>query len=200
VLIQTVIFDLGGVLIEDPSIGMVTYFANYFQVDREVLLEALKKYWRAWQQGELSEQTFWQEVTADLHIHNPPYISLWFDGFQHECREHPEVFALLKHLKVQGYTTALLSNTEMPVTGYFRQRLQADVDHFFFSCEMGMRKPEHVIYEKMMQDLECLPEAAVFIDDRSANVEAAVRLGIEGIVFLSSDDLRKQLHLRQINL
>jgi putative hydrolase of the HAD superfamily len=199
-MIQTVIFDLGGVLIEDPSIGMVSHFAHYFQVDREALLEALKKYWSVWQQGELSEHAFWQEVTADLHIHNPPYISLWFDGFQHECREQPEVFLLLKHLKARGYTTALLSNTETPVTDYFRQRLQTDIDHFFYSCEMGMRKPERAIYEKVMQELKCPPETVVFIDDRKANVEAAVHLGMQGIVFHSSDDLKKQLHLRQINL
>jgi len=199
-VIQTILFDLGGVLIEDPSIGMVTYFANYFQVDRELLLEALKKNWSAWQKGELSEQSFWQKVTADLHPQNPPYISLWFDGFQHECREQPEVFALLTHLKAQGYTTALLSNTEMPVTGYFRQRLQADIDHFFYSCEMGMRKPERIIYEKVIQELECLPETVVFIDDRSANIEAARHLGIAGIVFESTDDLKQQLRLHQIEL
>lgn len=199
-MIQTIIFDLGGVLIEDPSIGMVTYFANYFQVDREVLLEALKKHWTAWQKGELPEETFWQKVTADLPLQNPPYISLWLDGFQHECREYPEVFALLKHLKARGYTTALLSNTEMPVTGYFRQRLHTDIDHFFYSCEMGMRKPERVIYEKVLQELECPPETVVFIDDRSANIEAARHLGIAGIVFESSDDVKKQLRLHQITL
>lgn len=199
-MIQTVIFDLGGVLIEDPSASMLTHFANYFQVSREVLQEALKRHWDAWHKGQLSEQALWKQVTADLHIQNPAYNSLWFDGFRQGCRENPEMFLLLKQLKSLGYTTALLSNTETPLIDHFKQRLLADIDHYFFSCEMGLRKPEQAIYEKMLQALECRPEAVVFIDDRRENIEAAASLGIPGIVFDSCAALREQLLPYQISL
>jgi putative hydrolase of the HAD superfamily len=198
-VIQTVIFDLGGVLIEDPSAGMVAYYANYLQVNREVLLEALNTHWDAWHKGSLSEEELWKHVTSDLHIQNPPYDSLWLDGFKQAHRVKPEMLLLLKQLKHQGYTTALLSNTEVPVMSYFKQHPFEDIDYSFFSCEMGLRKPERGIYEKALQGLGCQPEAAVFIDDRTDNVEAARRLGIRSIVFRAYDDLRKQLLRYQIS-
>jgi putative hydrolase of the HAD superfamily len=199
-VIQTVIFDLGGVLIEDPSAGMIVYYANYFQVNREVLLEALNMHWDAWHKGSLSEQELWKHVTTDLHIQNPPYDSLWLDGFKQVHREKPAMLLLLKQLKHQGYTTALLSNTEAPVMSYFKQHPFEDIDHSFFSCEMGLRKPERGIYEKALQGLGCQPEAAVFIDDRKENVEAATRLGIPSIVFRTCEALREQLLRYQISL
>lgn len=199
-MIHTVMFDLGGVLIEDPSASMVTAFANYFQVDRKTLHKALQKHWDAWHKGFLSEQALWAQATADLHIQNPPYDSLWLDGFRQGCRENPEMLLLLKQLKSLGYSTVLLSNTETSLTAYFKQRLHADIDRYFFSCEMGLRKPEPAIYEKVLHELECQPETVLFIDDRPENIEAAAALGIPGLVFRSYDALREQLAHYQICL
>jgi putative hydrolase of the HAD superfamily len=199
-VIQTVIFDLGGVLIQDPSAGMTAYFASYFQVDKEALQEALKEHWDAWHRGRLTESDLWQQVTADLPIHNPPYVSLWLDGYKQVCRKKPEMLLLLKQLKNQGYTTALLSNTEAPLVGSFRQLLGEDIDRCFFSCEMGLRKPESAIYERTLQELDCKPENVVFIDDRQENVDAAARLGIPSIVFRDCDDLKQQLPRYSISL
>lgn len=199
-MIQTVIFDLGGVLIEDPSTSMLTYFANYFQVSTQALREALQPYWNDWQKGLLSEETLWRLVTADLPLAQPPYTSLWFDGLQQGYRENQETLLLLKQLKSRGYTTALLSNTETPLAAYFKQRLGADIDRYFLSCEMGLRKPERAMYETVLQALACQRETMVFIDDRSENVEAAALLGIPGIVFRSCADLREHLPRYQVTL
>ena len=199
-MIQTVIFDLGGVLIEDPSAGMTRYYANYLQINRESLLEALNKLWDAWHKGSLSEQEVWEQVTTDLKIQNAIFDSLWIDGFKQTYQEKPEMFVLLKQLKRQGYTTALLSNTEAPVVSYLKQRPYEDIDQRFYSCEMGMRKPEKGIYEKTLQGLACQPEAAVFIDDRRENVDAATSLGIPSILFRNCDDLKEQLSRYRISL
>jgi putative hydrolase of the HAD superfamily len=199
-VIQTVIFDLGGVLIEDPSAGMITYYANYFHVNRDSFSEALRKYWDAWHKGNLSEQELWEHVTTDLQIHNQPYDSLWLDGFKQAYREKPEMLLLLKQLKHLGFTTALLSNIEAPLESYIRKYPFEDIDRYFLSCEMGLRKPEVGIYELTLQGLECQPGAVVFIDDRSENVEAAKHLGIPSILFRTCDDLKEHLLRFQIIL
>jgi putative hydrolase of the HAD superfamily len=200
VVIQTVIFDLGGVLIEDPSAGIITYCANYFHVNRDSLSEALRKYWDAWQKGILSEQELWEHVTTEVQIHNPPYNSPWRDGFKQAYREKPEMLLLLKQLKQQGFTTALLSNIEAPLVSYFKQYPLEDIDRYFFSCEMGLRKPEMGIYALALQGLECQPGDVVFIDDRSENVEAAIYLGIPSILFRTCVALKEQLLRLQIIL
>lgn len=83
--------------------------------------------------------------------------------------------------------------------GYFKQHPFADIDYCFYSCEMGLRKPEPGIYEKALQALSCRAENAVFIDDRQGNVEAASSMGISSILFCGCEDLREQLlrcHIR----
>ncbi|QBD76833.1 HAD family phosphatase [Ktedonosporobacter rubrisoli] len=199
-MIQTVIFDLGGVFIEEPAAGMLKYYASFLQVDGEVLSEALRKYWDVWHKGKISEAELWGMVTTELQIPCPDCESLWLDGFKQTYRERPEMFALLKQVKRQGYTTALLSNIEAPLVQHLRQSPFEDIDSYFFSCELGLSKPEPAIYQKVLQELSCAPEVAIFIDDRRANVEAASRLGIHGIVFRSYDDLREQLQPYQIGL
>ncbi len=199
-MIQAVVFDLGGVFIDDPSAEMVKYCANYLQVDPTSLRDALNKYWDAWHKGSFPEEELWQRVTTDLQIQYPSCDSLWLDGFKQAHRERPEMLFLLKQLKHQGYTTALLSNTEIPLVNYYKQHPYEDIDRCFFSCEMGLRKPEKEIYEKVLQELACSPEAVVFIDDRKENVDAATSLGIPGILFRTCDDLKKQLLRYSIRL
>lgn len=199
-MIQTVIFDMGGVFIEEPSAGMVKYCANYFQVDHISLRDALRKHWDSWHKGSISEEELWQRVTTDLQIQRSSYTSLWLDGFKQAYQERPEMFLLLKQLKRQGYTTVLLSNTEVPIVSYYKQHPYEDMDRCFFSCEMGLSKPEQGIYEKVLQELACRPEAAVFIDDRQENVDAATYLGIPSILFRTCDDLKKQLLRYSISL
>ena len=199
-MIQTVIFDLGGVFIEDPSTEIIRYCTNYLHVNRGLLLEALNKLWDEWHKGSLSEQEVWRQVTADLKIQNTTFDSLWLDGFKQAYKEKSEMFVLLKQVKRQGYTTALLSNIEMPLVSYFKLFPFEDIDQCFYSCEMGMRKPEKSIYEKTLQGLGCRPEAAVFIDDRKENVDAATSLGIPSILFCGCDDLKIQLSRHRISL
>ena len=88
----------------------------------------------------------------------------------------------------------------MPLVNYFKQRPYEDIDQCFYSCEMGLRKPEKGIYEKTLQGLECRTEGAVFIDDRRENVDAAARLGIPSILFRTCDDLKEQLLRYDISL
>ncbi|HEU5376643.1 MAG TPA: hypothetical protein VFV38_14500, partial [Ktedonobacteraceae bacterium] len=134
-MIQTLIFDLGGVLIEDPSTAILAYCADYLRVDGERIVEALRTFWHPWHRGTILEREIWEQVATDLGIPCPQCTSLWLDGFMQVHRERPEMLLLLKQLKRQGYTTALLSNIEMPLANYFKQHPFADIDHCFYSCE-----------------------------------------------------------------
>jgi len=43
-------------------------------------------------------------------------------------------------------------------------------------------KPEPGIYEALIKKYNLLPQECVFLDDREDNVEAAVKMGFQGIV------------------
>ena len=203
-MIRAIIFDIGGVLIDDPTTQMVTYYAHVLQVDREWLVEALSTVWAAWHTGSLTEQEVWKRVTDDLKL--PSFSSnmgntgdsLWLEGFKHAYRERPEMFALLRNVKQQGYTTALLSNTELPIMNYLKRHSYEHIDTGVYSCEAGVSKPDRAIYETTLQRLGVLARDAIFIDDRNENVDGAVNAGIHSILYQDIDDLKQ--HFRDLGI
>ena len=69
-----------------------------------------------------------------------------------------------------------------------------------YSFDVGFRKPEKEIYEIAMQRANTKPQECLFIDDLLENIQAAKQIGIEGIHFRSSEQLKQDLvHLGIIN-
>ena len=61
------------------------------------------------------------------------------------------------------------------------------------SGEEGVIKPDMKIYETLVQRYDVKPETAIFIDDNKNNAEAAARVGIRGVHFLSPQQLTYEL-------
>ncbi len=55
----------------------------------------------------------------------------------------------------------------------------ANYDYVFLSFEMGLKKPEMDIYEKVQNELPFKGKNILFIDDRKDNIEAASKMGWE---------------------
>lgn len=68
-----------------------------------------------------------------------------------------------------------------------------DEEKIYVSCKIGMIKPNDDIYLYTLEKLNRRPEETVFIDDRSANIETARRLGMNGILFKNLEQLQKDL-------
>jgi HAD superfamily hydrolase (TIGR01509 family) len=60
----------------------------------------------------------------------------------------------------------------------------------FFS---GLRKPDKRVYLEATRQLKVDPTHCIFIDDRSKNVEAAVEVGMVGIVFQDAKQVEREL-------
>ena len=95
----------------------------------------------------------------------------------------PEMVELIRKLR-ENYKIALLTNSaESTRISVEESQLDRLFDVMVFSHEMGMIKPDFAIYKYALEKLDVLPSEAVFIDDKLENVEAAQRVGMEGIVF-----------------
>ncbi len=53
----------------------------------------------------------------------------------------------------------------------------------------GSAKPEPAAYEWCIRELGLPPGEVLFVDDRAENVDAARRLGLQGHVFTSPEEL-----------
>ena len=90
----------------------------------------------------------------------------------------------LRELKQKGYTICMLSNTNEAhwqeiVEKCFGGQVVVDelFDHVFLSQEMHMAKPNDEIYLEVLRQINAKAEECFFLDDSSANLEAAAALG-----------------------
>lgn len=60
------------------------------------------------------------------------------------------------------------------------------------------RKPFPQFYNILLDRYKVEPAEALFIDDNKRNVDAALQMGIDSILFVTPEDLRKNLLKRNI--
>jgi len=191
--IESVIFDWGGVLINDPAPSRLQYCANVLSAPEDALAEILARFMPDFQIGVISEDTFWERVCGQLNVATPQSRSLWGDGFDAAYTPRPRMFALAAGLQQQGCKTAVLSNTEAPAVEYFARMGYDMFDCLVFSCTEGMRKPELRIYEIAVEKLNSPPAQTVYIDDDPKYIEAAKQAGLNATLFETIEQVKSQL-------
>ena len=114
----------------------------------------------------------------------------------------PGMAELIGELAGQGYRIELLSNAtaklheycpRIPGSSFFRG--------LTVSADWKLLKPQHEIYETMLETRDLRAEECFFIDDSPANAEGALQLGIRAAVFTGDvDRLRRDLVAAGIRL
>jgi FMN phosphatase YigB (HAD superfamily) len=143
--------------------------------------------------GKILPPKFFQSVktTLDLSISFDEFLPLWNNIFV-EDREVSQIILSLK----DRWRLGLLSNTdplhfnhilsEFPIIQMF--------DKWILSYEVGSKKPAIEIFQMAIQWASVEPKKILFIDDIKKYVEVAVSLGMHGIHYISSDQLKGELH------
>jgi putative hydrolase of the HAD superfamily len=191
---QAVISDFGGVLtsplvaafaaaqggVEIPPEAYGTAMAAATADGGELPLFALER-------GEITETEFLTGLEQGLEAVLGRPVSL--DGFaarlMSALEPNEELFAYYRGLRDRGVRLALLTNNVREWEPLWRTKLPIDdvfelvVDSGF----VGMRKPEPQIYALTLERLGLPAEACVFVDDLQLNVDAAVALGMRGVVY-----------------
>ena len=191
--IEAVLFDWGGVLIENPASGLMEYCARALGVSTDEYTQAHNRHAEAFQKGLVAEAVFWRRVCEDLDRPAPSQASLWGEAFRAVYAPRDEVFALVRRLRGKGYRTSLLSNTEVPAMEFFRELNYDGFDALTFSCAEGTYKPERKIYEVAARKLGLATAQCVLIDDRTDFIEGARQAGMHGILYESLDQVERNL-------
>ncbi len=191
--IESVIFDWGGVLIDDPGPGLVQYCAKALGVSEEDYLGAHKKFAEQFQKGLIVEGIFWKRVCGELDRPVPTHPSLWGEAFRTVYSPRQKVFAMAFGLRKNGCRTAVLSNTEVPAMEFFYEQRYDVFDVLVFSCTEGTVKPEREIYEVTLERLTSQAARTVFIDDRPGFIDGARQVGINTILFGNIEQVKKEL-------
>lgn len=191
---EAVIFDLGGVLIENPVHSIIRYCSDYLIADPEKLMQAHQRHAPAFQRGIISESHYWKRICSDIDALEPDLLSLWGEAFRFSYRERAEIFLVASELRKAGYKIGLLSDTEIPSMNFFLAQNYEHFEYPVFSCIEGATKPEPTIYQSALKKMKTNPEQTVFIDDLILNVEGARHLGMNGILFTGAKQLINELN------
>ena len=94
----------------------------------------------------------------------------------------PSSLETLQSLKDAGYRIGIISDT----WPYIERRIHAFkldeyVDQYTYSYELGVLKPDLLMYRDALEKSGLKPEECIFIDDQVKNLEAAKSLGIHPV-------------------
>ncbi|MGG5259781.1 HAD family hydrolase [Phycicoccus avicenniae] len=105
-------------------------------------------------------------------------------GFWERAVPDEAALALVGEVRAAGVRCALATNQHDHRRAWMRDALGLDrrFDDVFYSCELGVAKPEPAYYERVVGVLGVAPEEVGFVDDSPANVDAARALGIRAVL------------------
>lgn len=198
-MINTVIFDIGNVLIDFDWEGFIH---RMFPGRRELIAELDAAVWGGGRWDRLDAGDEPEQVFTSIIAHDPKHekeLRKVFANVGDTLRKRPATPAWLKDVKSRGYRVLYLSNYSRYVMG-----LNPDVLDFLplmdggiFSCDVKLIKPDRRIYEALAEKYDLTPPECVFIDDIERNVNAARDFGYKAIQFVSlrqaQEDLNKLL-------
>ena len=185
--IQTLIFDLGGVIInlKTEQEWLEEDLLPNFQPERLQLLQQ-QQYFQLFETGNVSVPDFTQqlkEIAVNKNITEEEVVHHW-NGILKDIPKHR--VDVLKQLS-KKYKLILLSNTNHIHMDFIRNYMVAEFgedilqENFhtcYYSQEIGLRKPHKEIYEFVLQQQGITASESLFLDDKPENLSEPEKLGI----------------------
>ena len=92
------------------------------------------------------------------------------------------VYDFAQQLREEGFRVAALSNLFTPIAVVVKRLKHLDsFEPQIISCDVGVAKPNPVIYTMMLDKLELSPKECVYVDNRQRNLVPAAAMGM-GVV------------------
>ncbi len=194
-MIKNIIFDIGNVLTDFRWRDfLLDKGFSERMVERIADASVRSPQWAEFDRGEWTE-----EQLMEAFIANDPQIEAQLHEAYDDIRGMvtPREYAIpwVKELKEKGYHVWYLSN--------FSHKAEVEcadslaflplMDGGILSYKDKLIKPDPAIYQLLLKRYGLNAGESVFLDDTLANVEAACRLGIHGIHFLSREQAVEEL-------
>lgn len=201
--LRAVIFDYGMVLSAPPAPEAFAHLLRITGLEPPRLNELYWAHRHAYDEGKLSGQAFWQQVAVDAALALTPGQIDELTGWDARMwtTENAPMLAWQQQLSERGLKTAILSNMGDNVHESIVSKFAwlARFDALIWSYQLGIAKPDAAIYRHVLADLAVEPGEAFFIDDKLANIQAALELGMKAHLFSTPERLREDLIARGLD-
>ena len=178
--IKNIVFDLGGVVFARDPRKFEPEFIKFFSY---IMLPEMPRFWEEYDRG----MSTYDEVITDLAEYNSCDRELAEKNLRCSIltqEEIPATKSLVEALKVAGYRLYVLSNMSLEFIEFLHTKeVYKNFEGEVVSCYEHIVKPEAEIYKILVDRYQLNEAETLFIDDRKANIEAAIELGWQGFHF-----------------
>jgi len=195
--LRAVIFDYGKVLTGPPDPAAYAELLRITGLSADRLDQFYWKDRNAYDEGKLTGLGFWRQIARDeglkLDERAIEELNLW--DARMWTRGDPAMLDWQLALKERGLLTAIVSNMGDSVHEHMVRELRwlSRFDVLVWSYQLRVAKPDPAIYRFALERLGTRAEETLFIDDKAENVDAAVALGMKGIIFSDIEKLHADL-------
>lgn len=202
--VKTLIFDLGGVILDLSVPHTLEAFAEMSRLPREKVEEiyfaapgfleyekgliddrAFRDYVRATYSIRASDEDIDRAWNAMLRGIPAPKLDLI-----EKLQEQFQVLLLsnTNAIHIQHINEVILSN------GQEKRTLDSYFHRAYYSHRMNKRKPDAEIFEQVIAENNLVPEETLFLDDYAVNIEGAKAVGIKTVHVTSPNLILEYFH------
>lgn len=184
-LISTILFDADGVMQRTASgwqDELVGFLGDRAEADGAAFLDATRRAEEPTMDGRsdigaaMSEVLHEFSVTADVE----DVLELWT-----RIEPHADMIDAVADLRRDRVLCCLTTNQQSRRAKWMRSHLAYDLvfDEQFYSCELGLAKPDPAYFSRVLEALDVKPATVLFVDDTAVNIDGARTTGINAEVF-----------------
>lgn len=194
-MIKGICFDLDGVYFTSAGIkGFIKELTNRCGDEQKALHAML---WdeeiAAFKRGEMTEEAFWGYVNEKLGISLtvPEFADLLVSHYEID----PEIQEVVRKTKSLGYQTLICSNNYPTRINALQKKFNffPDFDTRVFSYEVGIAKPDIMIFKELITRSGLQPQEIVYADDQENKLTGAHALGINTAVYTTFEAYQQYL-------
>ncbi len=195
--IRAVLFDIGGVLVLTPDLGVTRRWEGTLGLPPGAIDERMHDTWLDGSIGAITEDDVQRAAADRLGLDEGQLAAFMADIWQEYLgTPNTELIAYACGLRPR-YRTGILSNSFVGA----RKREQeaygfADlVDDIVYSDEAGMSKPDPRIYALACTRLGVRPDETVFVDDADYCVAGASEVGMHAVRYLDNTQVIHEIEV-----
>lgn len=194
--VDTVVFDLGGVLVDwNPRY----LYRKLFDGDEAAMEAFLANVCNTTWNERQDRGRPWAEAIAEAVAQHPShepniraYRERWEEMLNGALEETVQV---LNDLHQNGVRLLALTNWSAETFSVAEERFEflGKFEGVLVSGREGLMKPEPEIFQLLIQRYGLTPSRTLFIDDVRKNVDAATAQGLRAVQFINAEQLRHDL-------
>ena len=183
--IDTVVFDIGGVLVELGRFRFLEKKGFTGEKANRVMYATMRS--KDWVQMDLNNIPV--EEILERFIRNDPgmeaEIRYMFEDLNGIVERRESSLPWLRRIKESGRRILYLSNYSHKIMRECADALYflPEMDGGLFSCDFHMVKPDPDFFRLLIEKYQLDPSRCVFIDDIETNLEGAQAVGMHTILF-----------------